>query len=143
MRGTAFAHLSNRFRSRYPSEVVLGSGPGLRLLFAYALVIFWLSRERATAKRGKMDGTEKARERRKKRRRRTNIRNKLTSEALACDVSLYRSLDYGPCVTNIRKRKDHNAFHGLGITLSGRQQGHSSARRFGDSRRQATKMAWV
>lgn len=45
MRGTAFARLSNRFRSRYPSEVVLGSGPGLRLLFAYALVIFWLSRE--------------------------------------------------------------------------------------------------
>ena len=36
---------------------------------------------------------------------------------------------------SIRKRKEHNAFHVLDVTLSGRQQGHSSARRFGDSRR--------
>ena len=66
------------------------------MLFAYALVISAVTRESdGDARQGER---EKARERRKKRRGRTNIRNVLTSEALACNISLYRSLDHGPCI---------------------------------------------
>lgn len=51
--------------------------------------------------------------------RRTNIRNKLTSEALACDVSLCRSLDH-PWV--IRETKEHKAFHAIDIKLPYRRK---------------------
>lgn len=73
---------------------------------------FLLSRERAVATRGRGAKEEK--------RERTNIRYILTSEALACDVSLYRSLDHGP---RIRKRKEHNAFQVPDIPPSGRHKG--------------------